>query len=54
MIFGYFNLKLVERKRTFTYDFARKANLNSLHFGIGIKVYFALEGSPFVNSKIFV
>ena len=56
MTFRYFNLRLVERKWAWivTYDFARKATLNSLLFGIGVKVHFPLEGPLFDNSKFFV
>ena len=54
--FRYFNLRLVKRKWTWnvTYNFARKTNLNSLFFGIWVKVHFPLEGPLFDNSEIVV
>ena len=54
MTFRSFNLRLVERKWTWivTYDFVRKANLNSLLFGIGVKVHFPSEDPLFDNSGI--
>ena len=55
MTLRYFNLRLVEIKWiwTYTYDFARKANLISLLFGIGVKVHFPFEELFFDNSEIF-
>ena len=49
-------MRLVERKWTWivTYDFVRKANLNNLLFGFGVKVHFPLEGPLFDDSVISV
>ena len=56
MTLRYFNLRLVKRKWIWiaTYDFAKKANFNSLFFVIGINVHFPLEGLLFDNSEIFI
>ena len=52
----HFNLSLNERKWTWivTYDFVRKANLNSLLFRIRFKVYLPLEDPLFHSVEMFV